>query len=86
MIAGIGLCVCGILGLVWGARHAFNLRGATDRLLARGREARAFTAARRGELDPAPAGPPAWLFRLRAGAVLAFSPVIVLAGLVIAFR
>ncbi|MER5738844.1 MULTISPECIES: hypothetical protein [unclassified Streptomyces] len=85
MIAGIGLCAFGILGMVWGARHAFNLRGATDRLLARGREARAFTAARRGELDLAPAGPPAWALRLRAGAVLACGPLLVLVGLVVAF-
>ncbi|MFF6790058.1 hypothetical protein ACVW0K_004974 [Streptomyces filamentosus] len=84
MIAGIGLCAFGTAAFVWGARYAFNLRGATDRALARGSEIRALAAARRGELGGAAAGPPPWRFRLRAGLVMAGGPPLALLGLVLA--
>ncbi|MEW5630139.1 MULTISPECIES: hypothetical protein [Streptomyces] len=87
MIAGIGVAILGILGVVWGARFAFNLRGAADRAVARRNDVRAGTGARIGDLTmtaPSTIGPR--VFRLCGALVLLLSPLLVLVGLVVATR
>ncbi|MFJ6012072.1 hypothetical protein [Streptomyces sp. NPDC092952] len=82
---GIGLFVLGLAGMAWGAMFLFNLRGAADKAVARRNAVRAVTAARTlnmGLAEPSRFG--AWFFRLMGGIVFLGSPVVALAGLVIA--
>ncbi|MFH9724184.1 hypothetical protein ACH4M4_14640 [Streptomyces sp. NPDC017254] len=63
----------------------FNVRGAVDKAVARRNAVRAVTAARTlnmGLAEPSRLG--AWFFRLTGGIVFLCSPLLALAGLVIA--
>ncbi|MEU8621123.1 hypothetical protein [Streptomyces sp. NPDC048623] len=82
---GIALFVLGLAGVAWGAMFLFNVRGAADKAAARRNAVRAVTAARTlniGLTEPSRFG--AWFFRLMGGIALLSSPVLALAGLVIA--
>ncbi len=86
VIGGIGLFAIGVFGLVWGATRAFNLRGTADRQVARLDAVRAVRGARTLDLSAGePSGLPAWFFRVLGGLVLLASPLLLLAGLVVAF-
>ncbi|GHD38358.1 hypothetical protein [Streptomyces galbus] len=85
MVVGIALFVLGLAGVAWGAMFLFNVRGAADKAAARRNAVRAVTAARTMDLglaEPSQLG--AWFFRLMGGIVLLGSPLLALAGLVIA--
>ncbi|MEU5918269.1 hypothetical protein ACWEPZ_08845 [Streptomyces sp. NPDC004288] len=85
MVVGIGLFVLGLAGTVWGAMALFNLRGTVDKAVARRNAVRAVTAARTMDLgltEPSRLG--GWFFRLMGGIVFVGSPLLALAGLVVA--
>ncbi|MFJ9807327.1 hypothetical protein ACIRTB_03750 [Streptomyces sp. NPDC101158] len=85
VVVGVALFVLGLAGMVWGARFLFNVRGAADKAAARRNDVRAVTAARTldmGLTEPSRFG--AWFFRLVGGIAFLGSPVIALAGLVVA--
>ncbi|MGW3558674.1 hypothetical protein ACWDNT_15090 [Streptomyces sp. NPDC000963] len=84
---GVALFVLGLAGTVWGAMFLFNVRGAADKAVVRRNAVRTVTAARTldmGLTQPSRFG--AWFFRLTGGVVFLFSPVLALAGLVVATR
>ncbi|WP_190160836.1 hypothetical protein [Streptomyces litmocidini] len=84
---GIALFILGLAGVAWGAMFLFNVRGAADKIAARRNAVRAVAAAQTMNLrltEPSRLG--TWFFRLTGGIVFLCSPLLVLAGLVIATR
>ncbi|MFE5733193.1 hypothetical protein ACFQ7A_20075 [Streptomyces sp. NPDC056528] len=84
---GIALFILGLAGVAWGAMFLFNVRGAADKVTARRNAVRAVAAAQTMNprlTEPSRLG--AWFFRLTGGIVFLCSPLLALAGLVIATR